>query len=351
MSDAPKLYIAGMGMITPVGANTEMTAAAVKAGISAYRESEYFDKEYNRIKLASIPEEVLEDSLNAALLKGDFTARRARLLQLALIALSNLAESTPKFGAVPLFIAGPHGISDEEKGLDGLFLENLALQSGIDLDMKNSRIISTGRAGSLQAIKLAFRFLENSGYNHVLVGGVDTQYDQCCVDELDKDNRLLCGENEDGFVPGEAAGFLLLSRNKLPHTSPGGYLYEPGTGVEKGHMYSNETYTGDGLSNAFSMALHLAGHKKIENIYSSMNGESFFAKEYGVALIRNKKYFINDLRLEHPADCLGDLGAASGIIYAGIANELAKTGRSSANTLLYCSSDDAYRTAVVMGQS
>jgi 3-oxoacyl-[acyl-carrier-protein] synthase I len=45
MSDnTPKLYIAGMGMITPVGANVAMTAASVEAGISAYGESRYCDQ-------------------------------------------------------------------------------------------------------------------------------------------------------------------------------------------------------------------------------------------------------------------------------------------------------------------
>ena len=41
MSDKQVAYIAGMGMVTPVGANVEMTAAAVRAGVSAYAVSGY----------------------------------------------------------------------------------------------------------------------------------------------------------------------------------------------------------------------------------------------------------------------------------------------------------------------
>jgi hypothetical protein len=41
MSDTLKIYIAGMGMITPAGANVAMTSATVKAGICRYAESEY----------------------------------------------------------------------------------------------------------------------------------------------------------------------------------------------------------------------------------------------------------------------------------------------------------------------
>jgi 3-oxoacyl-[acyl-carrier-protein] synthase-1 len=349
MSDKPKVYVAAVGMITPVGANAEMTAAAVKAGITRYSETDYFDKDYNRVKMALVPESLVENSLDASLLKGDFTARRARLLQLASLALKNLAASTDDLDNLPLFLAGPYAISEQEKVLDGLFFENLGLQSDIKFDANSSRIISTGRAGSLQAIKLAFRFLENSGLNHVIVGGVDSAYDQCCVDYYDTTNRLLCGENDDGFVPGEGACFLLLSRKKPSKSQLNTYFFEPGTYMEQGHMYSDEIYSGSGLSVAFEIAFSCGEDSKVEKVYSTMNGESFFAKELGVAVTRNSKHFINELQHEHPADCLGDLGAASGLVYSGIIDELFKKNNTSVNTLLYCSSDHADRAAVIMG--
>ena len=36
MSQLKSLHIVATGMITPIGMNTEMTAASLKAGISAY---------------------------------------------------------------------------------------------------------------------------------------------------------------------------------------------------------------------------------------------------------------------------------------------------------------------------
>lgn len=52
----PKLYIAGMGMITPVGANAAMAAAAINAGVSAYAESpEFFISQRHAIVTAAVP--------------------------------------------------------------------------------------------------------------------------------------------------------------------------------------------------------------------------------------------------------------------------------------------------------
>ncbi len=41
INDTRKAYIAGIGMITSIGADTEMTAIAMDAEYSGYRASEY----------------------------------------------------------------------------------------------------------------------------------------------------------------------------------------------------------------------------------------------------------------------------------------------------------------------
>ena len=40
---APKLYVAAIGMTTPVSANTAMTAAMVRAGMNVYAQTDYTD--------------------------------------------------------------------------------------------------------------------------------------------------------------------------------------------------------------------------------------------------------------------------------------------------------------------
>ncbi len=351
MSDSAKMYIAGVGMITPLGANVEMTTAAVRAGISAYQEIDYFDKNYNKIKMAMVPEAALENGLNEVLLKGDLSAKQARMLQLATCALYELIPTLSNISKVPLFLAGPEKMGVNDHNINKQLIENIAYQSGVNIDLDNSRIISTGRAGGLSAIQLAFRYFESIDQDYVLVGGIDTYYDKFVLDSLDKTDRLLCGTAMDGFVPGEAAGFLLLTRHPERASRYGdhtAFLYEPGNGIETGHLMSEQPYRGEGLDQAFKQTLQHYTGPEIATIYASMNGENHWAKECGVALLRNKAYFQDFITVEHYADCYGDLGAVTGIILAGIITEKIKKGQSSAPSLIYCSSDRAQRAAVVM---
>ncbi len=53
-------------------------------------------------------------------------------------------------------------------------------------------------------------------------------------------------------------------------------------------------------------------------MYAGFNGEEMPAKEWGVAYTRNAEHFADDLQVEHPAEYLGDSGAALGAIMLGV---------------------------------
>jgi len=209
--------------------------------------------------------------------------------------------------------------------------------------------MSTGRAAGIQGLELVMHYLYQQGASHVLLGGSDSYWSASRIYELDKFERLLAPNRMDGFVPGEGAGFLLFSRDPKDAMSHDNYIIEitrQGASQESGHYYSDKPYKGDGLDKAFKQAL--SGYKGdgINMIYASMNGESHWAKEFGVATIRNKSYFKDTMRIEHPIDCLGDLGVATGSVLLGLAakNLLQESGQNS--HLVYSSSDGAWRAAV-----
>lgn len=348
MNDKPKVYIAGIGMITPLGANAEMTAAFVRCGRSAYRECNFFDEDFNNIKMATVPDEALEDSLDEESLTGPMPARHARMLQMAKLAMLDLMPKLPPDEKLPLFLAGPEPLAANDQAFNMTFIHNLALQTGANLDLAQCRINSMGRAGGLNSIKLAFRFFESTNAKWALVGGVDSFYDKEVLNRLVSERRLLCGEITDGFIPGEAAAFLLVTKASINVTGLP-CIYEPGSGTENGHLYNEKTYTGDGLANAVTMALaNSAPSKKVQTIFTGMNGEHHWAKEYGVAMIRNRDAFDENAQHEHPADCYGDLGSASGIVMLGMIAHYLRTGKATAPCLVCCSSDHEYRGAVVI---
>jgi len=121
----------------------------------------------------------------------------------------------------------------------------------------------------------------------------------------------------------------------------------PGLSEEPGHFYSDKPYRGDGLSEAFRQAFRDYSGDPIKAVYGSMNGENYWVKEYGVAMTRNHSFFDEKVEHEHPADCYGDMGAATGPILMGLAAQgLLKQARGLATYLVYSSSDGSWRAAV-----
>ncbi len=158
----------------------------------------------------------------------------------------------------------------------------------------------------------------------------------------------------DGFAPGEGAAFLLLTsekalqKHKLTSLAQ---LYQPRCTDEPGHRYSDEPYKGDGLAEAVSGALAALEQEKVQTVFASFNGENFFAKEWGVAFMRNHDSFEEKLRMEHPADCYGDPGATAGVLLIGLAAMGMQKKYVKGPCLIFCSSEKEMRGAVCLKSS
>jgi 3-oxoacyl-[acyl-carrier-protein] synthase-1 len=352
MSDIDKVYIAGIGMLTPVGGNAEMTAAAINAGISAYTHSHFKNQQDIPITLAGVPEQLLS-SLRVDIEPGtSYRDQYDRIIKMAVYALqdtlSNPPFSTQPFKPIPLMLAMPES-QPEIKSLSSSFLvKTMTELSSMPVDPEQTRSFYTGRTAGLEALQMAHRYLHNSEHDYVIVGGSDSYWDMLILDQLDDAQRLLSPSNVDGFAPGEAAGFLLLTRhpqNALKQNNHIIALHTPGFSEEEGHLSSEAPYLGNGLDQAFKQALQ-SNNTPISTIYSSMNGERFWAKEYGVATMRNQQHFREDCEIKHPADCYGDIGAATGSVLIGLSAMQLLKQKNMGQHLVYCSADGAQRAAV-----
>jgi len=323
-------------VISPLGLTTKSVSAAFSANISAYKSSSYFSRHRQPMVFASVPHGAVCPLIDILQKTEKLSARQKRMLQLASQALLNFDAADVLWKDVPLFIAGPEQLPHLPAGINNAFLQSLALQTGIEFDRKNSRVFATGRAAGFHAIDHAFKFLAASNLPFVIVGGVDSYRDSVLLGKLDQEDRILCRGISNGFAPGEGAAFILLSKEN----SNAMKVFYPGFANESGHLYSDEPYRGDGLAQAFKNALS-CDMKDISKIYSSMNGEHYFAKELGVAVTRNSAAFLPGVKVEHPADCFGDLGAAYGPIALALVSQQ-KTG----NYIIYGSSDGPYRAAM-----
>ncbi len=349
-SDQPWIQVIGSGIVTPVGGSAATTAAAVAAGISAIEETGVLSKQQAPVKMARVLDGALPD-IHEALKDNELSTRQQRLLCLAATALVQLTDILPADQPLPLYLALPETLPGYTPPLRGNFIEQLALQSGMPLNVADSLIAGIGRAGSFYAIEKAVQYFEQTGNDYLIIGGVDTYWDLRLLASLDAEDRLNVLGVFDGFNPGEGAAFLLLASDRvntrhIPHPVR---LYRPGTAQESGHRYNEAPYRSDGLDAAVKAAIQQAAPAKIQSVWSSMTYESYGAKEFGVALTRSSAHLADSLDTQHPVDSFGDMGAATGCAMIGMIAAKANSPVGFSyfqHYLLCCSSDLAHRAAV-----
>jgi len=350
MDDKPRVYIAGTGTITALGGDTNTSYHAVRADISSYRSVDYFTQQRERITMALVPDGALpplEDDLD---IRGKAPFRYRRILRMCHVAATQAMATYTGKTPIPVFFSAPANDVGLNEPLPKRIIHDLHQQTGLPIDPAASRLMGTGRSGVLNALDLAFRYLYGTDAECVLIGGGDSYQNSELLAALDKEDRILAPGVTDGFAPGESAAFVLLTRNPalaLRSATHLPSLLTPGIANEPGHLFSDEPYRGDGLDQAFKSALAAYdGDINIGNIYSSMNCEHYWAKEYGVAITRNANAFDNEFEIHHPADCYGDLGAATGAVLINFVTQALLNGHITIPSLIYCSSDHQYRAAV-----
>lgn len=355
-----KMYISKLGMLSAIGQDAKASYAAVRAGIDNNQDSGYAapvgeeGSPLMPVKMALVPEPILPEIDDAVFFWGAYSRWHQHLLQLAHLPMAEAMADYTGEHTVPLLLSCPEKYNQHPDNLPENFLSDLITQTGLPINEPLSRLLHTGRPGVLDALQMANTLLNREDVPAVLIGGVDSFQRPQLMRALLSEGRIKHGATMGGFIPSEGAAFILLTQDPalaLQHQGQAIRILPPGNSQEPGHIYSNEPYLGEGLAQATSKALE--GHQglSITCIYSSMNGEAFWSKEIGVTLIRNKPQLAEPYQTEHPADCLGDTGAASGAFLIGLAAqamlEPEHTPPQQASLIL-CSADNAPRSAALM---
>ncbi len=349
-----QLYVAGIGMITSIGVNANTTAAALNAGISGYKLSNYIAKSGKSIIMANVPDEVFYSMDVEIQRNSSYRKQYDYMIKMALLALqdtlTDLIEPESIQKPLPLLLAMPETNPKIDQIPPKLLESNLTRLCGTIIDPQKIHRMHYGRAAGLQLLELANRYLYELNEDYVIVGGSDSHRNILRINHLEEQQRLLFEGQSDGFAAGEAAGFLLLTRHAQYALTENGHiiaLHPVGISDEPGYWGSEEPYRGEGLDRAFKAALSDYQGNKIDTLYSSMNGESFWSKEQGVAISRNKSFFSDHFTVEHPADCFGDIGAAMGCTLLGLSALSLLNSQHQAH-LVYSSSDKEKRAAVMV---
>lgn len=345
-----KMYIAQVGVLTPLGDQIAMTAAAVGAGISAYDDSPYLDDQALPVRMALVPKDALPPIRDSINFYGSYSLWHKHLLQLASGALAGAVADYPGHESIPLLLATPEAYANCAQACPDDFIEYLIEQTGAPICPKRSRMLPRGRAGGIEALEGAAQCLFDGGFDEVLIGGVDSFQNPDLLEVLLAEKRIATMDTGDGFTPGEGAGFIRLTRHRDRAESGGAstFIYPPGFGLEPGHLYSDQPYLGEGLSTAVASAIDTLAGLLVPHFYVSANGEHYWAKEIGVAQTRNNNTFSEDVQIHHPAEFFGDLGAATAPVLLALAAHQQAHTQQLCPTLVCCSSDHTARAAVAL---
>jgi 3-oxoacyl-[acyl-carrier-protein] synthase I len=346
-----ELYIASMGAITSIGCDMRMTQASISAGISAYSVSEYETSEGKAISMATVPEEFFAE-FEAEIDEGSrYNSMYDRMIKMAITAGAEALADLPATQKIPLILAMSDPLPDLLPITPELLVYNMAYAASLNIDPDAVRCVHNGRASGIQALELAKRCLLEQGHEFAMLGGSESYMNFSVLEKYAQQNRLLTEESLGGFVPGEAAAFTVLTTNPRHALCVNEHLIKIRVNAyqqEAGHLFSDEPYRGEGLARLFSSLLNQIDHSSVDGIFSSMNGERYWAKEYGVAFARNHTYFKESARIEHPAEYYGDVGAATGSLLLNLAASELLHGGQAASILVYASSDGPWRAGALL---
>jgi 3-oxoacyl-[acyl-carrier-protein] synthase-1 len=333
---AAPLSILACGMTTAVGLTAPASCAAIRARLDGFRETRFMARGGEWIIGAEVP---LEEPWRGL-------PRLARLVEGPIRECLAATEVRPE--EIPLFLC----VAEPDRpgrlgGLDrDLFAETSALL-GVSFDPR-SRTVPMGRVGAAVGVKEASKLINEEGVERAIVAGVDSYLVAGTLRAFDDRGRLLTTANSNGFIPGEAGAATILSPGAI---GTGVAIRSLGLAVEQATIESEEPLRADGLTAAFRQALTTAGLAMADVGYriGTTNGEQYWFKEFDLAtsrLLRGRHRFMD---VWHPADGIGETGAASMLCCVALAHAAASKRYAAGDPVLVsASNDDARRATLIL---
>lgn len=351
---AEAVFIVGLGSTTSIGRDAWSSAAAVRAGVNLFGEHPFM------IDTAGAPMHIARaDWLGIDLAGADrFEALLLPAIEQAIEPLGALAAAAAMQGVPTPGVALSLGLPGARPGvpsdLQSDLLQRIAARHGALFSA--AATFAAGHAAGLLAVEAAVHRLQQGGAGACVVAGVDSYIDPDALEWLESCDQLHGAgplNNAWGFIPGEAAGALLLMRSDTLQQFglvPLAQVLGIGAAMEGKCIKTRTVCIGEGLTQAFRNALaRLPVDAQVSDVYCDMNGEPYRADEYGFACLRTKAGFASPSEFVAPADCWGDVGAASGPLCLMLSAVAGVKGYARGNlSLAWASAEDGERAAVLM---
>jgi 3-oxoacyl-[acyl-carrier-protein] synthase-1 len=337
--------IAGLGMVSCLANGSPLNAAAMRCGYDGFHRLD-FNQPYS------------DQAQVGAAIESDLSGI-PRLTHMLVQAISEAIEPLPNgHKELPVLLCLP------EISPPSYFNNEPAIQSIVDqlfedlhLDMLHPRISALWRqrCGFVSALVEAQTMIYQQNQDYVLIAGLDSLLDPAILahyggDLYGEGCRLLSDNCSNGFIPGEAATAVLLCKPSRHDTKV--VIAGVGEGQECAVIgEEDQVLRAQGLTQAINKASRDAGIPIHETSFriASVSGEDYFFREASLAQYRSLKQRVPEHRLWHPADSIGEVGAAIGgamvvMVYYAFVGHYAPGNMA----LCHISNDNAQRGAFIM---
>jgi len=331
------LAIVASGMVTSVGLTAPAACAAIRARLDRFTETHFMFKG--------------EWLLGSSVLLEQPWRGREKLIQFAVRVIEEClaADRETPLSEIPLILcvaeqSRPGRFAD----LDESLLKDVQDRTGHTFH-KDSCVISKGRVGGIEAMRLAVELI-HQGRPRCLICGVDTFLTAPTLTVFEEKRRLLTSENSDGFIPGEAGAAVLL-RRAGGDGRPAVCCLGLGFAKESATIESGEAFRGDGMVAAVRSALNDAGLSMADVDFRivDVSGEQYGFKEAALVVSRLLRQRKEEMDIWHPADCVGEVGAAAVPIMLSVVEAASrKRYAPGATVLCHAANDAGERGAMVL---
>lgn len=336
------LRVVSRGMCCAVGYSAAAATAAINSRLNHFRETEFVARGGEKI-------------VGGALFELDtWGADRLNYLLKSVINETLAGETFVDTARIAILVLGAEptrpGVASEclADALTDILEE--AQQRGKGFHPA-TRFLDYGKAGVGKALAHASQLLtSNDAPEYVLLAAVDSLLDAVAVERFLDEERIATKTNSDGFIPGEGAGAVLLT--KAVTAGPSLCIEAVASAHEEWRFQSDLPVRAQGLTTAIREAAQKADLQiaSLDFHASGMTGESWYSKEVGLALARcmeRKKPEFPHLMV---ARSIGETGAASPLLtLAWLAGVMGQGHyQPGCSGLLHFAADDGQRTALIV---
>lgn len=336
MSEAQPIAIKSTGLVTSVGLSAPATCAAIRAKISNPTETRFMGGDGEWIMAHQVHLEKPWRGL-------------AKLARMAAMAIEECLADVPRdrWFEIPLLLC----VAERDRPgrlacLDDCLLREIARDLGA-IFAPGSAAIARGCVGVAVALCYARTLIHTHGYPRVLIASADSLLVWETLAHYESRGRLLTNGNSDGFMPGEGAGALLVSR---PDDDSSLVWCGIGFGTEHARVDSGEPLRADGLTTAHRNALAEADCEihDLDFRITDLTGEQYYFKEADLAFSRVLRVRQEDPQLWHPAESTGVAGALLGLLCPAVAQRAFEKGYAlGTGVLLHLGNDEGCRATLI----